>query len=103
MDINSIDFVGFNGHNRPRNTLTTDFVEQTLALEQGARLGIGEAVDAAVWMKDHGAGHHRTGQAAAADFVDARHRHEPVAVEAVLNIPSRADLGHSYELYAPHA
>ena len=40
---------------------------------------------------------------AATDFVDARHRHEPVAVEAVLNIPSRADLGHSYELYAPHA
>jgi hypothetical protein len=24
-------------------------------------------------------------------------------VEAILNIPSRADLGHSYELYAPHA
>jgi hypothetical protein len=24
-------------------------------------------------------------------------------VEAVLNIPSRADLGHSYELYASHA
>ena len=103
MDVNSIDFVRFNGHNRPRNTLTANLVEKTFALEQGAGLGIGKAVDAALWMKDHGPGHHRTGQAAAADFVDARHRHETVAVEAILNIPSRADLGHSYELYAPHA
>jgi len=54
-------------------------------------------------MEDYGASHHRTGQAAAADFVDAGHRHESVAVEAILNIPSRADLGHSSELYAPLA
>jgi hypothetical protein len=37
-------------------------------------------------VEDHGAGHHRTSQAAAANFVNARHRHETVAVERVLNI-----------------
>ena len=86
MNVNAIDFVGFNRHNRPRDTLTADFVEKTFALKQSAGLGIGETVDAALWMEDHGTRHHRTGQAAAADFVDARHRHESVAVEAVFYV-----------------
>jgi hypothetical protein len=40
-------------------------------------------------MEDHGAGHDRAGQTAAADFIDSGHRHESVAVEGVLDILAR--------------
>ena len=54
-------------------------------------------------MEDHGARHDRAGKTTAADFVNTSHRHETVAVEAILDIPSRADFRHSHELYAPRA
>ena len=51
-------------------------------------------------MEDHGAGHDRAGKTTAADFVNAGHRYETVAVEAVFDVATRGDLGHSDELYA---
>ena len=54
-------------------------------------------------MQDDGAGHDRPGQATASNFVNACHRHETVAVEAVLDIAARGDLGHVLELYAAPA
>src|SRR5688572_1445647 len=94
MDVYAINFVGFNGHDSPRHTLTADFVVQPFALEEGARLGVGQAVDAALGMQDHRAGHHRARKTTAAHFVDARHRHETVAVETVLDVPASGDLHH---------
>jgi len=103
MDVDSINFFAINGHDGPRDTLTADFVVKPLALKQSARLGVGEAVDAAIGMQDHGARHDRPGQATASNFVNACHRHETVAVEAVLDIAARGDLGHVLELYAAPA
>ena len=94
MDVDAINFLAINGHNRPRDTLTANLVVKAFALERGAGFRIGEAVDPPLGMENHGAGHHRTGKTAAADFVNACHRHETVAVEAVLDIAARGDLGH---------
>ena len=103
MDVDSINFFAINGHDRPRDALAADFVVKPLALKQRTGFGVGQAVDAAIRMEDHGAGHDRSGQAAASNFVNARHRHETVAVEAVLDIAARGDLGHVLELYAAPA
>ena len=103
MDVDSINFFAINGHDRPRDTLTADFVVKPLALKAGAGFGVGKAVDAARRMEDHGAGHDRAGKTPAADFVNAGHRHETVAVEAVFDVATRGDLGHVLELYAAPA
>jgi len=103
MDVDSINFFAINGNDGPREALTADLVVKPLALKPGAGLGVGEAVDATIGMKDHGARHDRSGQAAASNFVNACHRHETVAVEAVLDIAARGDLGHVLELYAAPA
>ena len=103
MNVDSINFFAINGHDRPRDTLTADFVVKPLALKQGAGLRVGQAVDAAIGMEDHGTGHDRSGQAATSNFVNACHRHETVAVQAVLDIAARGDLGHVSELYAAPA
>jgi len=95
MNVDAIDFVGFNRHDRPRDALSADLVVKALSLLKGAGLGIGQAIDAAIGMEDHGAGHDWTGQATATDFVNACDRHEAVAVQAVLDIASCRDLGHS--------
>ena len=100
MDIDAVDLVGVNRDNRPGDGFAADFVVEALALGEGAGLGVGKAVDAAVGIKDDGAGHHRTGEAAPAHFVDTRHRHEPVAVEGVLNVSARGNLWHSRHPYA---
>ena len=68
---------------------------QALSLLSCAGLGVGKAVDAAIGMENHGAGHHRAGQAAAAYLVNTCDRHEPVAVQAVFNIASCGNLSHS--------
>ena len=94
MDVDAIDFVGFNGHDRPRDAFPADLVVEALPLLKGAGLGIGQAVDAAIRMEDDGAGHDRTGQATAAYFVNACDRHEAVAVQAVLDIASCRNLRH---------
>ena len=104
MDIDAIDLVGENRDDRPGDTFAADFIVEPLALRGGAGFRIGQAVDAAVGMKDDGAGHDRAGKAAAADFVNACHRYETVAVQAVLNVAAGRDLMHSkapYALYAP--
>ena len=94
MDVDAINLFAIDGHHRPRDTFTANLVVKAFPLKRGAGLGIGQPVDPPLRMKNHGAGHHRTGKTAAADFVNTRHRHETVAVEAVLDIAARGDLGH---------
>ena len=94
MDVDPIDFVGFHGYDRPRDAFSADLVVQALSLLSGARLGVGKAVDTGIGMENHGAGHHRAGQAPAAHFVNTCDRHEPVAVQAVFDIASGRDLRH---------
>lgn len=86
MDVDAVDLLGINRYDGPRHALSADLVVKAFALRESARLGIGNAVDAAIGMEDDGAGHHGTGKTAAANFVNACHRHETVAVEAVFNI-----------------
>src|SRR5688572_31841318 len=94
MNVDPIDFNGVDRHHRPGHGLPADFVVEPVALQLGAGLGVGEAVDAAVGIQDDGAGHHRPGQAAAADFVHAGHRHEAVTVEGILDVLARGNLTH---------
>ena len=94
MNVDAIDLVGENGHHRPRDTFAADLVVEPLALGGGAGFRIGKTVDSPIGMQDHGAGHHRAGKTAATNFVNARHRHETVAVESVLDIAACRDLGH---------
>ncbi len=65
-----------------------------LALRGRAGFRVGEAVDAAIGMQDDGAGHDRAGETAPPHLVNARHRYEAVAVEAVLNVATGRNLWH---------
>ena len=94
MDVDAIDLIREDGHHRPRNTFAADFVVEPFALRRGTGFRIGETVDPAIGMQDHGAGHDRAGKAAAADLVNAGHRYEPVAVEAVLNVAAGRNFCH---------
>ncbi len=79
---------------------------QSVALGGGAGLRIGEAIDAAIGVQDDRAGHHWSRQTSPADFIHAGHRHEPVAVEGILDVAACGDLRHlwiPYALYAPYA
>lgn len=88
MNVDSIDFVGFNRDHCPRDALAADLVIQSLALLKRAGLGVRKAVDAPFGMEDDRAGHHRAGQATTAYLVNACDRHEPVAVQAVFDVPA---------------
>ena len=94
MDIDAVDFFGIDGDDRPRGALPADLVVKPLTLGERAGLGIRESVDPALGMEDDGAGHDRAGQAAPADFVNARNRYKPVAVQAVFDVATRGDLRH---------
>jgi len=94
VDIDAINLIGKHRNHRPRDTFAADFVVQPLALRGGAGFRVGEAVDAAIGMQDDRAGHDGAGETAPPHLINARHRYEAVAVEAVFNIATSGNLWH---------
>ena len=82
-----------------RSTILIDVLLSIARRSVDRRIGTADAgtmaaVDAALRMEDDGAGHHRTGQAAAANFVNTCDRYKAVAVQAVFDIASCRNLRH---------
>ncbi len=101
MDIDAINLVGKHGHHRPGDTFAADFVVQPFALRGGAGFRVSEAVDAAIGMQDDRAGHDGTGQTAPSDLINAGHRYETVAVEAVLDVAAGRHFCHRATISSP--
>jgi hypothetical protein len=73
VDIDGVDGGGVHGGHGPRHGALADALRQHFAPFRFEQFAVVQTAHRAIGREDHGAGHHRSEQAAAADFIHARH------------------------------
>ncbi len=83
-NVEGVDLLGAGLAHGATQRLGADLVVELGALERCECLGIGQAADRAQIVEDHGGGHHRPHQRAAAGFVDASHQSRRIPGQGLL-------------------